>query len=160
MLKWLKNFGTGVSQATVSIVAINCWKQCVSQESGDHVPRYRDILFWQGVFVRFAQEWRKVQPSASDVLEGRCGLFLQFIHERIIENYSVYFTEAELEQIGEFVAVSIIRDFKEAILADAERASLVIDLLPREWCDTAGLDPEKFDDWYFKMTGKERVRRG
>ena len=159
MFKWLKNLGTGVSHVTVSIVATNCWKECVRKESGDHVPRYQDILFWQGVLIRFAKEWRAIQPNASDVLEQRCDLFLQFVNERVVENYDRHFTEPELVQIGEFVAVSIVRDFKEAIFADAERASVVIDLLPRAWCDNAGIDPEKFDDWYFRVTGKQRVRR-
>jgi hypothetical protein len=67
--------------------------------------------------------------------------------------------QAELEQIGEFFAVAIVRDIQEAFFSNPERASLMIDLLPRELWAQAEMNPDRFDAWYFDVTGKQRLRR-
>jgi hypothetical protein len=82
--------------------------------------------------------------------------FLDEIHLKIVGGQ---FSCVEAERIGEFIAVAIVRGIEEAIIADAERASLIYDLLPQQWLEAAGFVPKKFDGWYFEMTGKRRVRR-
>lgn len=111
----------------------------------------------------FVIKWREIHPASKDpqrILEQRSHAYMEWFHEQMVLRIMAdNFSGAEAERIGEFMAVGIVRGIEEAILLDAERASLVYDFLPREWTESAGLVPEKFDAWYLKTTGKPRVRR-
>jgi hypothetical protein len=164
MFKWLKNVGRAADSAVVSTMAVNCWRQCFNESSTTFKGnRHASPFFWGGVASSFVSKWRQVHPASKDpqeILEQRCQAYMEWfqenIHMRIVGGE---FSHAEAERIGEFIAVGVTRGIEEAILLDAERASLVHDLLPAEWLEGAGLSPEQFDEWYFKTTGKRRVHR-
>ena len=94
--------------------------------------------------------------------EKKCTMWLNLFENRVLDYWTAGATEfspEEIEQIGEFIAFAVVRGPDEAIVVDPERASLIYDFLPRDLVDGAGIPPDKFNELYFKATGRRRIRR-
>jgi hypothetical protein len=171
-------FGTKVKKAVVvqqdatpamnavmdAAKSVMCWKMCVDESAasngGMRLSRI-DILVWADVanrFIKTTQLHGNISLNEKAQLEERMNAYLMFIKFQVLENNHL-FTQEELEKIGEFIAVAAISGIVMAILSDIEKASIIHDLLPKEWLIKAGINHEKFDDTYFSMTGKRRKYR-
>jgi hypothetical protein len=144
--------------------AVMCWKLSVDEAAstydGMRLGRL-SIIPWSDVANRFIKKILQLGPFSPDdkaQIEQRMNMYLSFVKMQALDN-SNYFTQEELETIGEFIAIATVCGIKMAILSDIERAALVHDLLPQEWLVKAGLVPERFDDTYFSITGKKRRQR-
>ena len=158
MFGWLRNLGKNTSHAVVGHVANKCWTGCFTEAVALHGAQHYASDFWEDVISRFCRKWRNIHLNAPSTLETRCEAYRCFMNEVILgRTHNPPFTTTELELIGEFIALAIVRDIQEALIADPERASLVIELLPRDWLDAANVVPERFDAWYSEMTGKQRT---
>ena len=159
MFSWLKNFAAAADHALVSRGAINCWRECFAEVVVSQGAQHYDREFWVDVFAHFIEKWRQIHPQ-SQTLGPRCDLYFAFLEDIILGTPHIpEFTTAELERIGEFIAVAIVRDLREAFIADIEGAALVVDFLPLNWRRDAGIVPENFDKLYLAKTGKQRIHR-
>jgi hypothetical protein len=91
------------------------------------------------------------------MLEQRLSVYLSFFENTVLkEAERGNLTNAQLEEVGIFIARASVLDLRVAILSDPARVSPFFDLLPRAWLEANGVTPDEFDLCYFQRTGKRR----
>ncbi len=147
--------------SVLALEAMKLWRDSAKEAKAAAV--FGGALYWQTAFGRFEQKWRAFHPTPQGPeLEPRCAVLCELLSEGdvyIMIGLDKY-TDAEVEQLGEFCVLVVVLGIRDALLFDAERAALMYEHLPSDWLRAADIDRPKFDQWYSARTGATYKPRG
>jgi hypothetical protein len=162
MFGWLKRFGQSADLAVVGTAAVNIWKQSVTESRSQRERAYADdpqsIAYWQIATGTFIVKWQQIHKGSLDDYQVRKNAIVSLIDSEVLKR-GVELSPTEVDLLGEFAALAMVRGIKEALMFGPERSSIVFDLFPRDYWEEIGYPPSKFNDWYRGCTGKVRRPR-